>query len=228
MCIVSISSCFRYRARKLYSRANLLKISAIFPIKTEKCANFVPVPDSLALNLAPVEKEIAAGLFLAEAEISQFTGRADRTVEAYGSLHNRKIAFHFPDMSANLYRGVASGGDWLAVFYHKGCGHSCNLEFPVDNPFSEFVHQCGLNTAVQGIEPALIIVSWIPETYYIIAVLVEFHFQTERIGRTAAETIVAFLFKAYIWIKDSFHLVAPCGIEPQPSEPESEILSIKL
>ena len=64
------------------------------------------------------------------------------------------------------------------------------LELVEDHPAAHLVQQNGLNTAVQGVEPRLVILRRMPETDDRVTVLVKTHTRADGVIRTATEAVV--------------------------------------
>ena len=150
---------------------------------------------SFLLQFAPIKEEFLFGHIFREAEVGHFAGGAYLSFVAQRSLYEGEIALHFLDVSPDFEYDVFSNGNGITITHGKVGGLSGGLQFPVYQPTSNFIHQRGLDTSMEGVQPTLEIGMWLPQTNDVVTVFVKFHLQSERIARTTSEAVIALLFQ---------------------------------
>lgn len=145
----------------------------------------------LFLRFARMEMEVRAGLFGRKGKVGAACGGACFSfgIDKF-CVDEHYIAALFGDAGAqgNL-SALGIHGVQEACFHFRG--YSRRLQFAHYHPTANFVEQYALNTAVQRVQPALIIGLWCPERHNVVAVLVKFHFYAQGVCRGATETIIA-------------------------------------
>ena len=90
----------------------------------------------------------------------------------------------------------------LIARLHLG-SDACRLQLAGNHPAADFIEQKSLNTAVKGVEPALVVGRGCPDGDDVVAVFVEMEVDTDGIVRGATDAVLAFGGKP--GVKDAFH-----------------------
>ena len=90
----------------------------------------------------------------------------------------------------------------LVARLHLG-SDACRLQLAGNHPAADFIEQESLDTAVKGVEPALVVGRGCPDGDDVVAVFVEMEVETDGIVRGATDAVVAFGSKP--GVKDAFH-----------------------
>ena len=120
---------------------------------------FLDSTGSVLFKFATGKEEVRCSLILREAVISHFAWRADFSVMTQGGFDDGEVTFHFLYMTSYLNPDTFSCRNRMTVFHIQTSGHAGCLKFAIDNPASQFIHQCSLNSPVQSLEPTLIVIS---------------------------------------------------------------------
>ena len=83
----------------------------------------------------------------------------------------------------------------LHVELHR---HTRGLQFAVDDPACHFIHQHTDDSAMQGVDPALVILTGIPDGKHILTLFPKLKMQSHRIIGSTANAVVTLLVQ--IWI----------------------------
>lgn len=83
------------------------------------------------------------------------------------------------------------GRDRLVVAGFHLRRNACRLQFMKDHPTADLVQQDRLDTAMERVDPRLVVLRGTPYGDDLVAVLIEMHVRADGIGRAAPETVVA-------------------------------------
>ena len=90
----------------------------------------------------------------------------------------------------------------LIARLHLG-SDACRLQLAGNHPAADFIEQESLDTAMKGVEPALVVGRGRPDGDDVVAVFVEMEVEADGIVRGATDAVVAFGGKP--GVKDAFH-----------------------
>ena len=151
----------------------------------------------LPLYLAAVEPHLL-GFVRTEGEVDSF---ALITNLAFGILQSQVDGDDVAALTGDVttHRNLRIGGHYrLLVLHVELHRHTRSLQFAVDDPACHFIHQHTDDSAMQGIDPALIILTGIPDGKHILAIFPKLKMQSYRIVGGTANTVVTLLVQ--IWI----------------------------
>ena len=117
-------------------------------------------------------------------------------VENFG-IDKGDVAHLFVDASTQG-NGTFVGCNGLEVFnFHLRCD-SGSLELAGDHPSGHFVEKQRLYTAMQGVDPTLIVTVGLPRGEHIVAIFVKVEMKTDGVVGRTANAVVAFFMKPRI------------------------------
>ena len=151
----------------------------------------------LPLYLAAVESHLL-GFIRTKGEIDGF---ALITNLAFGVLQSQVDGDDVAALTGDVttHRNLRIGGHHrLLVLHVELHRHTRGLQFAVDDPACHFIHQHTDDSAMQGIDPALLILAGIPDGKHILTLFPKLKMQSYRIVGGTANAVVTLLVQ--IWI----------------------------
>ena len=151
----------------------------------------------LPLYLAAVESHLP-GFIRTKGEVDGF---ALITNLALGVLQSQVDGDDVAALTGDVttHRNLRIGGHHrLLVLHVELHRHTRCLQFAVDNPACHFIHQHTDDSAMQGVDPALVILAGIPDGKYILTLFPKLKMQSYRIVWGTANAVVTLLVQ--IWI----------------------------
>ena len=136
-----------------------------------------------------------------EVEIGALGGCAEFTLGFFGFLLGPDFTFHERDSvtvgfeSCFEQKRSADGANRVFVANLHFGGDAAGIEFLEDHPSADFIQERGLHSAVEGVNPALVVLRGLPNaddvSEDVVGVfLEEAHVCSERVIGTASEAVV--------------------------------------
>ena len=117
---------------------------------------------SFLLQFTSIKEEFLFSYIFRETEISHFAGGTYCSIITDRCFDESEVALHFLDVSSDFQYDVFSNGNGVTITHGKVGGLSGGLQFSVYQPTSDFIHQRGLDTSMEGVQPTLEIGMWLP------------------------------------------------------------------
>ncbi len=148
------------------------------------------IPQLFPLHFTLKETHLL-GFLLVHQEVDHLAFVAELALAVrYLCVEVDEVAHLFIHLGADCQFGFV-GRDRFAELHVQLHGIAARLHFAGDDPSAHLVDQCAQNASVHRVDPALVILAWMPGAHDVIPILVEAQMEADRVVGATAEAVVA-------------------------------------